>query len=156
VKALEMAAVAVLMLAADAVAGGYRPANDDEVEVFAAALRSEYAANHWRAGELICFSVGGKDPSGKLVAALRRRGPHVCSQAEWRKRLACRFTVYLQPVEFNSPDSARVRFASADFREVNEGIAHLVDGLREGEYVLRKTNGAWSVLSYTPDRTFQH
>jgi hypothetical protein len=82
-KALEMAVIAVLMLAAETVAGGYRPANDDEVEVFAAALRSEYAANHWRAKDSVCFSVGVKDPSRKFVTALQQRGLRVCSQARW-------------------------------------------------------------------------
>jgi hypothetical protein len=154
-KALEMAAVAVLILAADGVAGGYQPANDDEVEVFAAALRSEYGTHHWGAEELVCFSVGGKDPSGKLVDALRHRGLRVCSQARWWGDMACGFSVHFRTAKIDPPESARVRVESVDLREFNSGLSCFGTLLRDGEYVLRKTNGAWSILSYTPKRTLQ-
>src|SRR5208283_1127241 len=82
----------------------YRAVSNDEVEVFAAALRSEIRANHWSGRQVICISIAGQDPAKQLVSELRQRKLTICSQAEWRKRLACAFAVDLSPATFDLSD----------------------------------------------------
>src|SRR6266700_1537525 len=90
---LNATTVIVVLLAINTVAGEYQARNEDEIEVLAAVFSSEISANHWTSSDLICFSIGGMDPSKKLVAELRRRKLNVCSEAEWRRKLACRFSI---------------------------------------------------------------
>lgn len=149
---LKITTVIVLFLAANAVAHDYRAKNNDEIEVFAAVLRSEVSANNWTNNDVICFSIRGKDPSKKLVDALRRRKLNVCSEAEWRRKLACRFSVWLEPVTFDSAEEARIHFQSADLREVNTGEVHFASGLREGEYSLKENGGGSSIVRYVPKK----
>jgi len=149
---LKITTVIVLLLAAAAVADDYRAKNNDEIEVFAAVLRSEVSANNWTDNDLICFSIRGKDPSKKLVDALRRLKLNVCSEAGWRRKLACGFSVWLAPVTFDSAEEARIRFQSSDLQEVNSGEVHFVSVLREGEYSLKKTDRGWSIARYVPEK----
>jgi hypothetical protein len=108
---MKIVALILLLSAANAVAGDYRAKNNDEIEVFAAVLKSEVSANNWTDNDVICFSIGGKDPSKKLVAALQHRKLNVCSEAEWRRKLACGFSVQFNPVDFDSAEEARVPFS---------------------------------------------
>src|SRR5207302_1341865 len=103
--------------------------------------------------DLICFQIRGKDPSKKLVNALRRLKLNVCSEAKWRSMLACKFSVWLTPVTFDSAKEARIRFQSSDLREVNSGEVHFVNVLREGEYSLTKTGEGWSIGRYVPEQS---
>jgi hypothetical protein len=149
-------AVIVFLLAAgfsttaQSNATDYRAVSSNEIEVFAAALRSEFVANHWSQQQVICISVAGQDPTKQLVSELRKRQLTVCSQAEWRKRLACSFAVGLQPATFDSSDKARVRIQSVDFREVNTGTVHFVTVLRQGEYALQRTENRWAIIGWAP------
>jgi hypothetical protein len=149
---LKTVTVVLLLSAANAVAGDYRARNNDEIEVFAAVLKSEISANNWTDKDLICFQIRGKDPSRKLVDALRRLELNVCSEAEWRRKLACEFSVWLAPVTFDSGEEARIRFQSSDLREVNSGEVHFVNVLRAGEYSLTKTGERWSIGRYVPEK----
>ena len=149
---LKIVTVILLLSAANVVAGDYRAKNNDEIEVFAAVLRSEVSANNWADNDVICFSIGGKDPSKKLVAALQHRKLNVCSEAEWRRKLACGFSVQFNPVDFDSAEEARVHFQSGDLREVNTGDVHFVTFLRGGDYSLKKTDGRWSIGYFVSEK----
>jgi hypothetical protein len=149
---LKIVIVVLLLFTAYGVAGDYRAKNTDEIEVFAAVLKSEVSANNWTENDLVCFRVQGRDPSKKLVSALRRLKLNVCSEAEWRRKLACQFSVWLEPVTFDSAENARIRFQSSDLREVNRGQAHFVNVLREGEYSFKKTGEGWSIGRYVPEK----
>ncbi len=115
-------------------------------------LKSEVSANNWTDNDLICFRIQGEDPSKKLVDALRRLKLNVCSEAEWRRKLACEFSIWLAPAIFDSAEEARIRFQSSDVREVNSGKVHFANVLREGEYSLTKTGEGWSVGRYVPEK----
>jgi hypothetical protein len=147
---LKLGVVIVLLFAAHAGADDYRAKNNDEINILTVALGSEVSANNWAKSDLICFSIDGKNPSKKLVDVLRRRKLNVCSQGEWRRKLACGFSVWLEPVIFDSAEEARIRFQSTDLRQVNTGEVHFVTSLREGEYSVKKTGKAWSIVRYTP------
>jgi|SRR5229473_3026676 len=57
---LKTTTVIVMLPANIAVADDYQAKKNDEIEVFAAVLRSEVSANNWTDGELIFFSIRGK------------------------------------------------------------------------------------------------
>jgi hypothetical protein len=121
-----------------------------ETEILSLVLKAEFQANGWTKNELICFSVDGKDPSSSLVKTLRQRDLNVCSMAEWRKKLACGFEANLQFRTVESSQNARVHAEVADFREINEGVAHVAVRQRDGEYLLQKIDGKWSISEYVP------
>jgi hypothetical protein len=149
---LRIAALFTLALGANATAREYHTRNNDETEVFAMVMGAEIAANHWGSSELICFSIDGLDPDKKLVKELQQRHLDVCSQSEWRRRLACNFAVYLEPKTLTSSGDGRIHVQSVDFSDVNTGEVHVVTALRQGEYLLKKLNGRWSITGYVPDK----
>lgn len=127
-----------------------RARNNDEIEIYAVALRSEVTANQWTDSDKICFSVDGKDPSKKLVEELRNHKLNVCSLGEWPKKTACGYSVWLELVTFDSDDDARIRIQSSDLRDVNTGSAHFATELRQGEYSVKRIGGHWSVAAFAP------
>jgi hypothetical protein len=151
----KIAAVIVLFMVADAGlshlhAKNSRARNNDQIEIYAAALQSEVTANQWTDKDVICFSVDGKDPSKKLVEVLRSHKLNVCSLGEWPKKTACGYSVWLELVTFDSDDDARIRIQSSDLRDVNTGSAHFATELRQGEYSVKRIAGHWSVAAFTP------
>jgi len=126
----------------------YSPRSEDETEILSLVLSSEVQANQWTEKELICFSVDEKNPSPKLVRALRQRDLNVCSSGEWPKKSNCGFEVRLRFLGFHPALSARVHAEVADFREINEGVAHVAVRLRDGDYTVRKIGGKWSISEY--------
>jgi hypothetical protein len=131
----------------------YTPKNGDEIEVLSLVLRSEIVANKWTKRDLICFSVEQIDPSPKLVKALRQQNLNVCSSAEWPKKFNCGFEVRMQFMSLDTSQSARVHTEVADLREINVGEGDLAVRLRDGEYVLRKIDGKWSISEYAESRS---
>lgn len=151
----RIAAVVVLFVLAFAGLGrlhakNSRTRNNDEIEIYAEALQSEVAANHWTDNDVICFSVDGKDPGKKLVEVLRNHKLNVCSLGEWPKKTACSYSVWLELVTFDSDDDARIRIQSSDLRDINTGSAHFATELRQGEYSVKRTGGRWTVAGFTP------
>src|ERR1700719_2625828 len=140
----RIAAVVVLFVVVGAAGLGRlyaknsRARNNDEIEVYAAALRAEVSANRWTDSDVICFSVDGKDPSKRLVEVLRSHKLNVCSLGEWPKKTACGFSVWLELATFDSGDDARIRVQSSDLRDINTGSAHFATELRQGEYSMKK------------------
>jgi hypothetical protein len=129
----------------------YSSRSHDETDIFAVVLRAEVEANAWTKDDLICLSVDGRDPATKLVNMLRRHELNVCSQAEWRRSLACGFAVYLEPARFDSATNARLAVQSVDFREVNTGAVHFVSLLHAGEYTVKKSDSQWTIDGFTPE-----
>jgi hypothetical protein len=93
------------------------------------------------------------DPSPKLVKTLRQRNLNVCSSAEWPKKFNCGFEVRMQFMSLDTSQSARVHTELADLREINVGEGDLAVRLRNGEYVLRKIDGKWSISEYAESRS---
>lgn len=151
----RVAALIVLFMVAGASlshlhAKNSRARNNDEIEIYAEALRSEAAANHWTDSDVICFSIDGKDPSKKLVEVLRNHKLNVCSLGEWPKKTVCSFSIWLELVTFDSDDDVRIRIQSSDLRDINTGSAHFATELRQGEYSMKKVGGRWTVAAFTP------
>ena len=46
----------------------------------------------------------------------------------------------------------RLHAEVADFRDVNSGSAHVGGRIRDGEYILRKTEENWSIGDYLPSK----
>jgi hypothetical protein len=130
----------------------YTPKSGDEVEILSLVLRSEIVANKWTKRDLICFSVEDMDPSPKLVKALQQRYLNVCSSAEWPKKFNCGFDVRVQFISLDASESARVHTEVQDLREINTGDAHIAVQLRDGDYVLRKSDGKWSISGHLPSK----
>lgn len=130
----------------------HSPKSTDEIEVLSLVLESEIVANKWTKDDLICFSVDGKDPANKLVTTLRQQGLNVCSPAEWRKKFDCGFQINLNFATSDSPQTARIHAEIADFREINSGDAHFAIRFKDGEYLVRKSEGKWLIASYTPSK----
>ncbi len=130
----------------------YSPKSGDEIEVLSLVLKSEVVANKWTKRDLICFSVDQMDPSPKLVRAFRQQDLNVCSSAEWPKKFNCGFEVRMQFVSLDTSQGARVHAEVQDLREINAGEGHIAVRLRDGEYVVRKTDGKWSISEYVPSK----
>ncbi|HSY32960.1 MAG TPA: hypothetical protein VLA42_13310 [Verrucomicrobiae bacterium] len=130
----------------------YTPKSGDEIEVLSLVLSSEVLTNKWAKRDLVCFSVAEMDPSPNLVKALRQRNLNVCSSAEWPKKFNCGFEVRMQFMSNNMSQSARVHTKIQDLRDINAGVGHIAVRLRDGEYVLRKINGKWSISEYLPSK----
>ena len=126
----------------------YSIKSKEEVDIFAVVMQAESESSAWTKQELICFDVDGQWPDKKLVHALRRQHLNVRSEAEWHKNFACGFTVRLQPVEFESPEAARVRVSTIDNREINSGQSDIALIIRDGEYSLRSADSRWSITKY--------
>ena len=126
----------------------YSSKSASETEVLALVLKSEVEANKWTIKDKICFSVEEMDPSPKLVRKLREQHLNVCSSAEWRKKFNCGFEVLLRFVDFDDSKSARVHAEVQDLREINEGVGHIAIRQREGDYLIRKIDGKWSISGY--------
>ena len=150
------ATLIVLLASTGGLSQENRTKSTDEVDVLTAVFQSEVTENHWGSKDVICFSIAGKDPSKQLVSSLRKRKLNVCSQAEWRRKLACRFAIFFStPVVFDSSDAAQVRLQSVDFQDVNTGEAHVVTALRQGEYALKRTEAGWSIVRWTPGKALK-
>jgi hypothetical protein len=151
-KIFMLALFVICFLPQKISAKNYEAASNEEIDIFAAVLKFEISQNGWKDCDIICFQISGKDPSKKLVDTLRSHKLNVCSQADWRKRLACRYSVYLVPADFLSQQEAKMAFHSFDYRDVNTGSAHFTDLLREGDYLLRKIDAQWVIVEYIPDK----
>jgi hypothetical protein len=136
-----------LVLAGTGTAGD-QAKNSDEVEIIAATLKAESAANQWKRSDAICISLGPEYPSKALLAALRQRKLNVRSVGvgTW-----CEFQVLLQPPRISS-NEARILLDSADCRGILAGKEDLAIILHKGEYFLRKSGAKWNVLSFIPDK----
>lgn len=126
----------------------YSTKGGDETEILSLVLKAEVQANDWTKNEMICFSVEGTDPSPGLLRALRERDLNVRSSAEWRKRFNCGFEVRLRYAKFDLTQSITVRSQVIDLREINRGQGHLALIQRDGEYLLTRTDGKWSIRDY--------
>jgi hypothetical protein len=122
------------------------------VDVLYLVVASQIKANNWTKSELICFSVDGLDPSPKLVKSLRRRDLNVRSSGEWAKKFNCGFELQIEYTEFDLSRSIKVRSKVADLREINKGEGDLALLQSDGEYLLTKTDGKWSISDYVPAR----
>ena len=130
----------------------YSPKSGDETEILSLVLKAEFLANNWSKSELICFSVAEIDPSPNLVRALRRRDLNLRSSAEWTKNFNCGFEVRLSYVQFDLTQNITVRSQVVDLREINKGQDHFALLQRDGEYVVTKTDGKWSISNYIPKK----
>jgi hypothetical protein len=128
----------------------YSPKSFDEIEILTLVLRSEVVANKWIKKDLICFSVEQMNPSPKLVEALRQQNLNVCSSAEWPKKFNCGFDVGVHFISLDAWQRARVHTEVQDLREINTGDAHIAVQLRDGDDVLRKSDGKWSISERLP------
>lgn len=126
--------------------------NADEVEVISLVLASETKANNWTRDDLVCVSIDGKDPDKKLVKTLRERGLTVCKASDWRRNLSCGFRADIRFLTIDPDKTARLHVTTTDFREINTGVAHIADLLRDGEYSLGKTEGKWTLTDYIPSK----
>ena len=115
----------ILLFSAASTVADYRAKSNDEIEILAAMLKSEVSANNWTDNDLISFRIGSRDPSKHVVEALRSHRLNVCSEAEWRRRLACEYSIWIAPVIFGSAKDARVRFQSSDLRERSTAVKYI-------------------------------
>jgi hypothetical protein len=145
-------ATAHLALALSSDEKAYSPKSGDETEILSLVLNSEVQTNHWTKKDLVCFSVDGKNPSRELVKALRKQKLNICSSAEWPRKSNCGFEVQLQFLSFDASQSAKLHVVVADFRDINNGDAHVAVRLKDGEYKVRKINGEWSISEYAPSK----
>ncbi len=130
----------------------YSPKNGAETQILSLVLKAEFQANNWAKNEKVCFSVEGLDPSPELVKALRQQDLNVRSAAEWRKKLSCGFEIHLQFQNLDSSQNSRVHSVVGDLRDINNGEGHFEVYQRDGEYLLRKIDGEWSIREYFPSK----
>jgi hypothetical protein len=76
----------------------------------------------------------------------------VRSSAEWTKKFNCGFEVRLSYTKFDLTQSRTVRSQVVDLREINKGQGDLALLQRDGEYLLTKTDGKWSISDYVPKK----
>jgi hypothetical protein len=141
-----------LALGAETAEKAYSTHNADEVEVISLVLASEVRANNWTKDDLVCVSIDDKDPDKKLVKTLREHGLNVCKASDWHRNLACGFRIDVRFISIDPYQTARLHAATADFREINSGVAHVAVRLRDGEYSFRKTEGRWTLADYIPSK----
>jgi NTF2 fold immunity protein len=128
----------------------YTPKAAAELDVLSLVIASEIKANNWKNNELICFSVGGLNPSSKLLRALRQRGFNMRSSGEWAKKFNCGFELQLEYTQFDLSRSIKVRSKLIDLREINKGEGDLALLEKDGEYSMQKIDEKWSISDYTP------
>jgi hypothetical protein len=104
----------------------YTTHNADEVEIISLVLASEVRANNWTKDDLVCVSIDDKDPDKKLVKTLRGHGLNVCKASDWHRNLACGLRIDMRWISIEPSQTARLHAATADFREINSGVAHLL------------------------------
>jgi hypothetical protein len=151
--AIVLCAIACFALTANSTDKTYSPKNAEEIDLISIVLASESAANNWTNNDLICLSVKWKDPAKPVVKALRKLGLNVCKQSDWEKHFICGFHVDLLFISFDSSQTVRLRVSVADFREINNGSAHIAALVRDGEYSIRKNEGKWSLVDYVPSKS---
>jgi hypothetical protein len=139
-------------LTAQTTEKAYSPHNADEVEVISLVLASEVRANNWTKDDLVCVSIDDKDPDKKLVKTFREHGLNVCKASDWHRNLACGFRIDMRLISIDPSQTARLHAVTADFREINRGVAHVAVRLRDGEYSFRKTEGQWTLANYMPSK----
>jgi hypothetical protein len=130
----------------------YYPHNPDDVEVISLVLASEAKANNWTKDDLVCVSIDDKDPDKKLLKTLREHGLRVCKASDWHRNFSCGFRVDMRFISIDPPRTARLHATTADFREINSGVAHVAVRLRDGEYSFRKNEGKWTPADYLPSK----
>ena len=128
----------------------------DQVDVVARVLSSEAKANSWVKSERICVSIEDKDPSNRLINALRQRGLNTAKHSTWSKHFDCGFLVRLRFSSSKADNSATVRTEVSDVRDINNGIAHFAALIRDGEYLVQKTGRSWSIADYSPVKPESH
>jgi hypothetical protein len=128
----------------------------DQVDVVALVLGSEAKANGWAKSERICFSIEDKDPSNRLIKALRQRGLNTAKDSSWSKHFDCGFSVRLRFSSFKTDGSATVRAEVSDVRDINNGTAHIAALIRDGQYLMRKTGESWSIADYSAVKPESH
>jgi hypothetical protein len=126
----------------------YVPHNEEEVEILSLVVGAEIKANNWPISTMVCFTVGGLDPSAKLTKSIRARYPNVRSSAEWKKKFNCGFELQLEYAHFDLSGNTKVRSKVIDLREINNGTGHIAGLVKDGEYCFEKVHGKWSVKGY--------
>lgn len=130
----------------------YSTKSAEETEILSLVLKAEIHSSSWAKNETICFSVERMDPSSNLVKALQQRDLNVRSSAEWAKKFNCGFEVRLEYTKFDLTRRVEVRSQVVDLREINKGEGDLALLQRDGQYLLIKTNGKWSISGYIPNK----
>jgi hypothetical protein len=128
----------------------------DQVDVVALVLGSEAKANGWAKSERICFSIEDKDPSNRLIIALRQRGLNTVKFSSWSKHFDCGFLARLKFSSLKADGSATVRAEVSDVRDINNGTAHIAALIRDGQYLMRKTGESWSIADYSAVKPESH
>ena len=128
----------------------------DQVDVVSLVLGSEAKINGWAKSERICFSIEDKDPSNRLIRALRQRGLNTAKDSSWSKHFDCGFLVRLRFSSVRADDSATVSTEVSDVRDINNGTAHIASLIRDGEYLVHKTGGSWSIADYSAVKPKSH
>jgi hypothetical protein len=130
----------------------YLPKSGEEVDVLSLVLASEVKANNSTKKEVVCLSIDGSNPDGKLVKSLRQGHLNVRSSAEWPKKFNCGFEVQLEYSQFDLSRSVTLHSTVVDLREINTGQGDLALIQRDGEYLLRKIGETWSISEYVPTK----
>jgi hypothetical protein len=151
-----MAAALLLILAPLSGSGGnglaseqdYTPRSQDEVELLSVVVAAEMKANSWPKSELVCISINGQDPSSKLVKALRRLNLNVCRSSDFSKKFNCDFELQLEFSLVEPLKNVDVRSKTLDLRQIKNRQADIATLLKDGEYLLHKVDGKWSVREY--------
>lgn len=129
----------------------------DEIEIFAAVLRSEIAENHWSNEDRICLSIHFSSPGKDDIRMLRSNGLNVYPDSDWPKKVSCSYAVRLEPARFLPIGAAQVKFETSDLRGINNGTDHFALRIRQGMYRLLKTRkGHWSVTSFATESNAIH